>query len=129
METLLEIVAQFVFELLLQAAFEILAEAGFHSLAAPFRTKQSRPLIAAGQALWGLIAGGLSLLAFPDAFLRDAGLRLANLVATPAAAAFVMMLIGRWRGARGQRVIALDQFGYAFVFALAMTSVRYVWAK
>lgn len=129
MDALFEILLQFLFELLLQGVFELLAEAGFHGLAAPFSKERSAWATAIGHTIWGLIAGGVSLYLFPDAFLRAPGLRLANLAVTPAIAGLVMAQIGRWRDRRGDDILPLDRFGYAFLFALAMTATRYIWAK
>jgi hypothetical protein len=39
-----------------------------------------------------------------------------------------MMLVGKLRLKRGQNIVRLDQFGYAFVFAFAMALVRFTWA-
>ena len=129
METLFELVLQFLFEVLLQGVFELLAEAGFHAVAAPFSRQRPAWVTAIGQAILGLIAGGISLFFFPEAFLRAPTLRLANLVVTPLIAGLAMAQIGRWRDRRGDDRLSLDRFGYAFLFALAMALTRYIWAK
>ncbi len=41
----------------------------------------------------------------------------------------LMMAVGRARQTRGQPLVGLDGFGYAFAFALAMTNVRLTFAK
>ena len=129
METLFELVLQFLFEVLLQGVFELLAEAGFHAVSAPLSKQRPAWVKAIGQSILGLIAGGISLYFFPEAFLRAPGLRLANLVVTPLIAGLAMAQIGRWRDRRGDDVLPLDRFGYAFLFALAMALTRYIWAK
>jgi hypothetical protein len=40
-----------------------------------------------------------------------------------------MRLIGKLRERRGQTLVGLDRFFYAFTFALAMTLVRFTFAK
>lgn len=61
LEFLIEILGEFV----LQAVGEALLELGFHSLAEPFR-KPPNPLLAAlGYAIFGALAGGLSLMLLP----------------------------------------------------------------
>ena len=51
-----------------------------------------------------------------------------NLFATPVACGLVMMMVGKFRLKKGQDLVRLDQFGYAFVFAFAMALVRFIWA-
>ena len=128
MEFVFEIIFQFVGELLLQALFELLAELGFHSLADTFKRPRSPVLSTIGFTLWGLIAGGLSLWIFPTSPIHEPRFRQINLIVTPVALGLVMMLIGKIRLKKGQDLVRLDQFGYAFVFAFAMALVRFIWA-
>lgn len=129
MEFLFEIIFQFAAEILLQACFELLAELGFHSLADTFRRPRNPVFSTIGFILWGAIAGAVSLLIFPSSPIADPMLRQINLVATPLAVGIVMAMIGRTRLKRGQGLVRLDQFGYAFVFAFAMALVRFIWAR
>ena len=128
MEFVFEIVFQFLGELLLQALFELLAELGFRGLADTLRRPRHPALSALGFTLWGLLAGGISLLIFPASYIHEPLLRAANLVLTPVALGFAMMLLGRIRLKKGQDLVRLDRFGYALTFAFAMALVRYVWA-
>jgi len=129
MELLFEIVLQFLGEILLQLFAEILVELGFRSLAAPLRRSANIVLAIIGLALWGAAAGGISLWVLPESPIHDLALRKLNLLITPLIAGAIMMLIGRARNRRGQRLVRPDRFGYAFVFALAMAVVRYIWVK
>lgn len=86
-------------------------------------------LAGAGYALLGLIAGGLSLLFFPRALLRSTSLHGISLLITPLLAGGAMSLVGAWRRRRGERLLRLDSFGYAFVFAFAMALVRLLFTK
>lgn len=128
MEFLFEIIFQFVAEILLQACFELMVELGFHGLADTFRRPRNPALSTIGFILWGAIAGAVSLLIFPTSPIADPMLRKINLVATPVAVGLVMMMIGRARLKKGQSLVRLDQFGYAFTFAFAMALVRFIWA-
>jgi hypothetical protein len=76
----------------------------------------------------GIVAGGISLLVFPTSHIHDPMFRKLNLVVAPLALGLVMMLIGQIRQKKGQDLVRLDQFGYAFLFAFAMAVVRYIWA-
>ena len=92
--------------------------------------KSGNPLLSTlGFFLWGLLAGGISLLLLPRSFISDQTLRLLNLAVTPLAAAEIMRQIGRLRDRRGQTLVGLDRFGYAFSFAFAMALVRFIFAK
>lgn len=63
---MVEIIFEILGEFLLQALTEFLFERGLHSLAAPFR-KRPNPIFAAiSYPLFGVIAGGVSLLIFPE---------------------------------------------------------------
>jgi hypothetical protein len=128
MEILVETILQFVGEFLLQAAFELLAELGFHSLAAPLRRPLHPVWATIGFTLWGIAAGAISLWIFPASPIHDPLFRQMNLFATPLAVGCLMALVGKIRLGKGQEVVSLDRFGYAFVFAFAMALVRFIWA-
>jgi multisubunit Na+/H+ antiporter MnhG subunit len=113
-------------EILLQVIFEFLAELGFHSLTNTLNRPKNATLSTAGFVLWGTMAGGISLLILPQSLISNLVFRKINVLVTPLVAGGVMMLIGRQRDKRGQNLVRLDRFGYAFVFALAMAVVRYV---
>lgn len=131
LEFLFEFIFQVVFEFLLQIFGELLVELGLRSVTEPFSSSEGRkPLLAgAGYALLGLIAGGLSLLFFPRALLRSTSLHGISLLITPLLAGGAMSLVGAWRRRRGERLLRLDSFGYAFVFAFAMALVRLLFTK
>ena len=129
MEFIFEIVLQVLGELLLQIFFEFLAELGVRSLAEPFRVPRNPVLSTIGFVIWGAAAGGISLLILPRSLIYNLAYRRINVLVTPLVAGGIMMMIGRQRGKRGQRLVGLDRFGYAFLFALVMAVVRYIWAK
>lgn len=129
MELLFEFVFQVFGELLLQAVFELLSELGFRSLADTIKRPRSPWLSVIGFLLWGAMAGGISLLIFPTSPIDDPMLRQINLVATPIVVGIGMMLLGRLREKKGQQLVRLDRFGYAFVFAFSMALVRFIWAR
>ncbi len=116
-------------ELFLQIIGEAIAEFIGHSIKEPFRRpKPLHPWLAAiGYLIFGGIAGGLSLWALSDLFIKNRWLRLANLLFTPLVAGLVMAWIGSWRRKHEKEVIRLETFAYSFLFALSMSLVRFVW--
>ena len=131
MEILFEIIFGALFEIVLQIVGEALFELGFYSLAESLQRKRNRnPFVTAlGYFLWGGIFGGLSLLVFPNSFIRNQEYRILNLFLTPIAAGFAMASIGALRKRKGQNLIKLDSFSYGALFALATSIVRFIWAK
>lgn len=134
MEVVLELLTwllQMLAELLLQIVFEILTELGVRSVREPFRKPQPlHPLLASiGYLIFGATAGGVSLWLFPETFIDSEWLKLTNAVCTPLIAGALMAMLGAWRRRKDQELIRLDRFSYGFLFALAMTLVRFVWAK
>ena len=125
MDFLFQILAEF----LLQIFFEGLMELGFHSLRNTFERSRNPIFSTIGFLLWGALAGGISLWIFPRSFIANHELRLMNLIVTPVGIGGVMLLVGRQRAMRGQPLVGLDQFSYAFAFALAMSLVRLSFAK
>jgi len=121
----------FVAEIALQVGLELIAEFGFRAVREPFRgARIENPVLAAlGYALFGALAGGLSLLLFPNSFIAARSARIANLLITPVAAGALMALLGAWRRRRGDELMRLDRFAYGMVFAFAMSAVRFVFAN
>lgn len=118
-------------EFILQMIFEALGELAVHSVREPFRRpKPIHPALAAiGYAIFGAIAGAISVWLVPHLYLETQTVRIANLVVTPIAAGGVMAAIGAWRRRREKEVIRLETFAYGYCFALAMAIVRFVWGS
>lgn len=129
MEVLLEVVLQFVGEILLQLVIEFLVKLGFQSLGAPLSRPASPLRKTLSYILLGGMAGGISLLLVPALMIQNEWLRMANLVITPVTAGGIMWFLARKKVRKGAPLVALDRFGYAFFFALAMSSVRFLWAS
>src|ERR1700741_1964190 len=85
MEWIFEVIFQLLGEILLQAFFEILVEIGLHSLAETVKTPKNPALSTIGFIMWGIIAGGVSLLIFPASPITNPDLRKLNLAITPLA--------------------------------------------
>ncbi len=129
MEIIFEILFQFFGELLLQIVFEILAELGLHGCKEAFKRPLNPIFAAVGYAIFGAIAGGLSLWWHPLHFTKTLGMRIAALILVPLAAGAIMSLIGSWRQRRDRLLIRLDRFAYGYLFALAMAVVRFTWGQ
>lgn len=129
MEAILEIILQFLGEFLVQIVIECFSEAGLHTFADASKKPRNVFVLVLIYAVFGTMAGGLSLLILPHAFILNLALREANVLITPLIAGTTMMLIGRWRDKRGQERFGIDRFGYAFVFAFAMALIRFNWAS
>jgi len=112
----------------LQFGAELLIEAGTR------RTGDSpekcMPFIAfLGYGIMKLIAGSLSLLLFPHAFVRSSRFYGSSLVFAPIFTGLAMMGIGHLRQKRGEAVIRIDMFFYAYAFAFGMALIRLVYTK
>jgi multisubunit Na+/H+ antiporter MnhG subunit len=125
MEIIFEILFSFVGEFIVQVVLEVLAEIGLHSMRETWRRPPNPWFAAIGYALFGAIAGGLSLLFLPNLLVHSHTLQLVNVILTPFAAGLAMMALGAWRRRRDQETIRLDKFAYGYLFALAMALVRF----
>lgn len=131
MEILVEIVMALLapaVETVIVIIFEFLGEVGLRTLGEPFRRDRPvNPFFAViGYAIFGAVAGWISLLIFPTLFLTGHLHREINVIVTPFLAGLVMCGVGAWRRKRDEELIRLDRFGYGYVFALAMAVVRYL---
>jgi hypothetical protein len=125
MEIIFEVLFSFVGEFLLQVFAEALAELGLHSVREAFRKPPNPWLAAIGYALFGAIAGGISLWILPTLLVHSHSMQLMNVVLTPIAAGLAMMAMGAWRRRRDQELIRIDKFAYGYLFALGMALVRF----
>lgn len=129
MEVIAEFLLQLILEFLLQIVGELAIELPFRCLGETFRKRESRnPVLAGiGYGLLGLIMGGLSLLVFPQSFVRSERFHGINLVITPLLAGLAMSGLGWLRERKGQPRLRLDSFVYGFIFAFAMALVRFLY--
>ena len=120
-----------VFEALLELLFSLLVDLGLHSLKETTVKREERnPIFAGiGYGLLGLIAGGLSLLFFPNAFARSERFHGINLLISPVLAGLAMAGLGWLLERSGKRRLRLDSFTYGFIFALPMAIVRFLFTS
>jgi hypothetical protein len=124
-------ILQFLGEVLLNSALEVLAELLKLALKEPLRgPEQIKPAVAIlGYMVYGALAGGLSLLAFPHHMVHNSSARLAGLFVIPLLTGLVMGGLGALRRRQDKEVIRLESFVYAFFFALGTALVRLIWAR
>lgn len=126
---MLEFIFEVLGEFLLQISAEALSEAGSHA-AQDARSKPVNPYLAAlGYALFGCLAGGLSLLVFESHFITNKTLQTLNLVLAPLASGLLMAQLGAWRSRRGQPVLRIDTFLFGCIFAFSFSVIRYLFAS
>lgn len=121
----MEIVFELLAELVLEIAAEILVELGIHS--AEHKQKPRPWLTLIGYGIIGALIGGISLLIFPEHFIRSEGLQILNLVLTPILAGGMICLLDRQRG-RHTSSSWHFRFLCGFIFAFSMALVR-MWAQ
>ncbi|HEU4870240.1 MAG TPA: hypothetical protein VFT08_05260 [Pyrinomonadaceae bacterium] len=129
MEIIAELVLGFILESLIPAIIEISFDFLWRCLGQTFISRESRNgfMAGVGYFLFGLILGGLSLLVFPQSFVRSERFHGINLLITPVVSGLLMAAIGRWRARHGDPLLRIDSFVYGFVFAFAMALVRFVY--
>lgn len=122
---------EFLFELVLQLVIEFLVELGFHATGRAANPDAGPPSWGSAFAylVFGILLGFISLAIFPILYARETWLQIANLVLIPFAVGGVMSLLGSWRRKRGQPLVRLDRFTYAYVFALTIATVRFTWGS
>ena len=123
----MEIILELIFEGIFYLVYELLVELGFRSLSETITPReQKNPIFAGiGYALLGLIAGGVSLLIFPEAIVRSEHFRGINVLVAPALAGLGMAGLGWLLERSGRRRLRIDSFIYGFIFALPMSLVRF----
>lgn len=122
---LIQLFAELLIQLFAESLFRLIG----HVLKAPFQRAPTQPWVAAiGYAVFGAVAGAISLAVFPALFIKPEWLRLLNLVVTPLAAGAIMGLIGGWRRRHEKETIRLESFSYGFCFAFTMALVRHLHA-
>jgi hypothetical protein len=129
MEIIAELFLGFILEVLIPIVGEFSVEVLVYCLGEPFRARERRNAVLAGIGYYliGLMLGGVSLLIFPQSFVRSERFHGINLLITPLVSGLVMGACGRWRARHGKTILRLDSFVYGFVFAFAMALVRFVY--
>jgi len=120
---------EIIIEILAEVVLQVLFELGFRSLIEPFKKSSSPFLAFIGYAVLGAIAGGISLLFIKEPLIINHNLRIVNLMITPCLAGLTMSILGRLREKQNLSLIRLDKFVWGFIFAFAMTLLRFLFSK
>jgi hypothetical protein len=127
----MSILLEILLELVLPLFAEFLAEVALHDLVRfPWAWKWGRVILTAIVYLGvGLVAGFISLLIFPEAFARSSTLPGISLVITPVLGGLLMSYIAWFRVRTWDWTIRLETFAYGYLFAFAMTLLRFYFTK
>jgi hypothetical protein len=126
-----EILIEILFEVVVPLFAEFLAELALHELVRfPWVRKTGRVILTAIIYFGvGVVAGLISLLIFPKAFARSSTLPGISLVITPVLGGLLMSYIAWFRVRTWDWTIRLETFAYGFLFAFAMTLLRFYFSE
>ncbi|MEN3326689.1 MAG: hypothetical protein V7638_1496 [Acidobacteriota bacterium] len=127
----MSILLEILLELVVPLFAEFLAELALHKLRRiPWMRKTGRVVLTAILYLAaGLVAGFISILIFPKAFARSSTLPGISLVVTPILGGVFMSYIAWLRVRTWDWTIRLETFAYGFLFAFAMTLLRFYFTQ
>ena len=120
-----------IFEGALEFSGDLVTELLFRCFGHTVKPPEKRnPILAGiGYALLGLIAGGLSLLIFPNSFARTEKFHGISMLVSPVLAGLGMAGLGWLLKRQGKRVMRLDSFIYGFIMALPIAIVRFFYTS
>jgi hypothetical protein len=75
----------------------------------------------------GAAFGFFSTLVFPHSFIHSPLLQWAGILVIPVVSAWAMVKLGDWRHSRGKVASGMDQFMFAYCFALSMAVIRHAY--
>jgi hypothetical protein len=126
MEIIFEIVLEFLGPMILELFGSIFKRSSNDE---PRNEKAVHPAIKFfAYGMYGAICGFISLAIFAHHMIDSPILRIANLIASPLFAGFVMMQLGAWLTAHGKKRSPINRFAYGFCFALGFSLVRFLFA-
>ncbi|WP_068087849.1 hypothetical protein [Novosphingobium rosa] len=130
MELVFDVILPFLGEFLLPLLLELLGESfggsDSDTVTEPLGSPKPPILAIFSLALWGTIAGGISLIVLPQSLIANRHLREIGLIAIPVSVSCVSMAIGCWRRRERQGRGPIARFGYPFTFSFAMSLVRFI---
>ena len=125
-------------EELIAIAFQFLVEFTINVLGyLPIDWPSKHRRTAERETLWGIcfiwlvaggVLGGFSLLVFGYALLQPGWLRIANLLVSPLASAYLAQFVARRRARTNPMLVPRNHFWYGFWFSLGLAFVRFAYA-
>ena len=132
---LLELLLGFLLEIFLEFVVEVVAEAIIVFLLTIVSEAISpdelrRPVMAGlGYLFLGSVIGGLSLVWFPVPLIHPSRFHGISLIVSPILTGLLMSFLGSTLRKYNWRTVNLETFSYGFVFAFAMTLVRFLFMR
>jgi len=122
----MEFLLQIFLEFLLQVVGGLITDVVLHALSRFIRSRRTlNALVTLIMYLGlGLFVGWLSILIFPEAFVRSSNLHGISLLITPVLAGFTMSALGWIRLRQRKTLIRLETFSCGFLFAFGMALIR-----
>jgi hypothetical protein len=131
MDELLLAVLELLFEFVLEIAGEVVLDLLTRAGAAIFKSEPPWHRIGTwfACAFYGVLAGAISIAAFPHPLFRASTVHGISLIVSPVLTGGVMSGVGNLLRRRGKRVVQIETFPYAFAFAFGMACVRLLFAS
>ncbi|MCE9559102.1 MAG: hypothetical protein K8R88_09140 [Armatimonadetes bacterium] len=107
---------------------DLLVHLGLAWVEAPFKPKPNPILIGLWYCFFGVVAGGLSLLAFPNLMIQTEAGQIASVVLSPFAASFLMVSAAAIIK-RDDNYFRFDRFANGYALALCLALVRFYWGR
>jgi hypothetical protein len=129
MEIIFEFLAQLIIEFVLQLIGEALSELGLRAIRNPLTgsTDWSRILRLVLALALGVLLGLGSLWVFPHPLYRTRFYGI-GMIVSPVLSGSFMAGVGKYLRYQNKELTMLDNFFYGFIFALAMSVTRYIYA-
>lgn len=124
---LLELLFEFVLEIASEVVLDLLTRAGAAVFESELPFHRIGTWFASG--FYGVLAGAISIAAFPHPVFRASKVHGISLVVSPVLTGGVMSGVGNLLRRRGKRVVQIETFPYAFAFALGMAFVRFLFVS
>lgn len=130
MESIITIIIEVIFELLIQSFFELIMGSSVRRLPAPQLAQNTSIVIkAVFYSLLALLSAWLSVKLIPALYIKNSTLQLINIIASPFIIAAAISLRTKIVKQEEKFLIKLDEFSFAYLFALIFSVTRYLLAQ
>lgn len=130
MEIIIAAIFEIILELLIQGFFELTMGSSVRRLPTPQVAKNTGPVIkAVFYSLLALLAAWLSVKLIPALYIKNSTLQIINLIVSPFIIAAAISLRTKIVKQEEKFLIKLDEFSFAYLFALIFSVTRYLLAQ